>query len=82
MGERMSEITYKPKCITCLCWDFIGIVNHNFWSGIRAPYDCPSSPKGLKCGECHFNPEAIMTIEDYWCGQHQDFPKWVKECQK
>jgi hypothetical protein len=72
----------KPTCKTCLHWNFTWIARSDCWAGIHAPYDCPDSPEGLKCGECHFNPEAIMTIEDYWCGQHQDFPKWVKECQK
>jgi hypothetical protein len=68
-----GEIMEKPTCKTCVYWEKspwkILPSKEETWVGICQRY-APYIPINKEKRDCEF------------CGEHQDFPKWVKECQK
>jgi hypothetical protein len=68
-----GKIMEKPICKTCVYWEKL-----HEWKSTRGDSgwigDCKRYAPLLKS-----NREKA----DYdFCGEHPDFPKWVKECQK
>jgi hypothetical protein len=72
----------KPTCASCVYWHYVA-------DGSKGtPYGECRRSHPLKChdfgkpGQHDVKVEAVITWGNYWCGEHQDFIKWMLDRPK